>query len=163
MTPFDLAQRFVGEIRELPGDQQHPFIQWCHMLCQLGPDQPDEVPWCSSFVNGICWLLRLPRSKSAAARSWLTVGATIPISRAKIGYDVVVLRRGSNPMSGHVGFYAGVGQEETGQGATYNLISYIRVLAGNQSNGVSVARYPITDILAIVRLSPIDGPLNIPV
>lgn len=29
MTAFDLAQRFVGEVKELPGQSHHPFVQWC--------------------------------------------------------------------------------------------------------------------------------------
>ena len=99
MTAYDLAQRFVGEVRELPGVQHHPAIQWAHLLCGLGPDQPDEVPWCSSWLNLIAWLLRLPRSRSAAARSWLHVGTVIELKDAYPGQDVVVLRRGTNPLA----------------------------------------------------------------
>lgn len=143
MTAFDLAQRFVGEIREMPGSAQHPYIQWCHMLCGLGSDQPDEVPWCSSWVNAIAWQLRLPRSKSAAARSWLTIGETISgVNMASVAYDVVVLKRGTNPAQGHVGFYAG----STGVS--------ISVLGGNQGNTVSVQMFPLTDLLSIRRLTP---------
>jgi uncharacterized protein (TIGR02594 family) len=140
MTPFDLAQRFVGEVRELPGGAQHPFIQWCHLLCGLGEDQPDETPWCSSFVNAIAWQLRLPRSKSAGARSWLSIGETIGLPFAAVGYDVVVLRRGVHAWQGHVGFYAGA------------TTSHISVLGGNQGNAVSVAPFPVTDVLGIRRL-----------
>jgi len=142
MTPFDLAQRFVGEIREMPGDAQHPYIQWCHLLCGLGDDVPDEIPWCSSFVNAVAWQLRLPRSKSAAARSWLSIGETVSgITFATVGYDVVVLRRGTSPTSGHVGFYAG------------STVSSVSLLGGNQGNTVSVAQFPIGDLLGIRRLS----------
>lgn len=141
MTAFDLAQRMVNEIKELPGAQHHPYIQWAHMLCALGSDQPDETPWCSSFVNAICWQLRLPRSKSAAARSWLTIGQAVSIEFAKVGYDVVVLKRGSNAWQGHVGFFAGY--EE----------GLVHVLGGNQGNAVTIAKFPKTDLLGIRRLA----------
>jgi hypothetical protein len=115
LTPFDLAQRFVGEVAELPGAKHSPFIQWCHESCGLGSDQPDETPWCSSFVNRIAWMCRLPRSKSAAARSWLGVGTPVQLTAAQHG-DVVILQRGEGPQPGpevtagapgHVGFFAG--------------------------------------------------------
>jgi uncharacterized protein (TIGR02594 family) len=137
MTAFELAQRFVGEITELTGNEHHPLIQWFHMLCALGPDRPDETPWCSSFANGVCWLLRLPRSKSAAARSWLTVGVPIELRAARPGYDVVVLERGAG---GHVGFFAG--QDDAS----------VFLLGGNQSDAVSVAPFPKATILGVRRL-----------
>lgn len=141
MTPFDLAQRFVGEVRELTGGEQHPFIQWCHLLCGLGSDQPDETPWCSSFVNAIAWQLRLPRSKSAAARSWLDIGEVIGPAFASVGYDVVILKRGTQSWQGHVGFYAGA------------TSTHVSVLGGNQGNTVSIAPFPLADVLGIRRLS----------
>lgn len=140
-TPFDLAQRFVGELRELKqGDD--PFIQFCFTKCGYGPDTPDETAWCSAFVNGICWLLRLARSKSAAARSWLTVGQAVTQHEAVQGYDIVVLRRGDSPVSGHVGFFAGIEGD------------HVLVLGGNQSDAVTVAPFPISQVLGIRRLRP---------
>lgn len=141
MKAFDLAQRFVGEIRELPGAQHHPFIQWALMLCGLGSDQPDETPWCSAFVNAIAWTLQLPRSKSAAARSWLNVGQVIELRMAMPGNDVVVLRRGTNPAQGHVGFFAGL------QGDRVHL------LGGNQGNEITIAAFPVSDVVGVRRLA----------
>ena len=151
MTAYDLAQRFVGEIQERPGEAQHPLIQWWHSRCGLGFDAADEVPWCSSFVNGIAWELRLPRSKSAAARSWLTIGSAVEIEAARAAYDIVVLKRGTGHQPGpevtsgapgHVGFFAGV-ESET-----------VLVLGGNQGNTVSIARFSTVHILGIRRLQP---------
>ena len=147
MTPYELAQRYVGQVFERAGDQEHPLIQWWLSLCGYGFDAKDEVAWCSAFLNGITWELRLPRSKSAAARSWLSVGIPITaLSDARVGYDVVVLNRGgaqdaTKAGPGHVGLFAGV------EGSSVVL------LAGNQSNGVSVSHYPISQILGIRRLS----------
>lgn len=147
-TAFDLAQRYVGEIKELPGAAQHPYIQWCHLLTGLGPDQPDELPWCSSFANAIAWELRLPRSKSVAARSWLAVGIDVAPEAAVPGYDVVILKRGTGlqpdatvlKAPGHVGFYAGRTRDK------------VRVLGGNQSNGVTIDEFPADQVLGIRRL-----------
>lgn len=141
MRAYDLAQRFVGEIRELPGVQHHPFIQWAHMLCGLGADQPDETPWCSAFVNAIAWTLQLPRSKSAAARSWLNVGLVIELRMAMPGNDIVILKRGTNPAQGHVGFFAGL------QGDRVHL------LGGNQGDAVTIAAFPIGDVIGVRRLA----------
>jgi uncharacterized protein (TIGR02594 family) len=147
MTPFQLAQRYVGIHELIKGD--HPLIQWWLSLCGFPMNVTDEVAWCSAFVNGMCWELRLPRSKSAAARSWLQVGTPISISQATPGFDVVVLKRGQGQQPGpdvinapgHVGFFAGM---ENGK---------VLVLAGNQGNAVSVLAFPLGDVLGIRRVS----------
>ena len=148
MTAHDLAARFLDEIKEVPGQTDHPFIQWGHMLCNLGPDQPDEVPWCSSFLNSIAWILRLPMSRSAAARSWLKVGREVSLIHSMIGSDVVILKRGKGEQPGpevlnapgHVGLYSGV--ERDG----------IWLIGGNQGNGVTRQWFKAADILGIRRL-----------
>ena len=145
-TAFDIAQRFIG-IKEVGGSVDNPQIM---AMLKLDNDWPeaDEVPWCSAFANYICWLLRLPRSKSLRARSWLTVGSGVPLSEAQVG-DIVVLKRGKGDQPGpevieapgHVGFYAGI----TGE--------LIEVLGGNQSDTVKVSRYPKSKLLGIRRLT----------
>lgn len=142
MTPFDLAMRLVGEIRELPGAEHHPYIQWGFLLCGLGVNTPDEVPWCSAGLQPIFWLLRRPRSKSAAARSWLGIGAGIDLREAMPDADVVVLTRGTNPAQGHVGLYAGID----------HLQNLVDVLGFNQGNGVSVAKFRQDDVLGVRRV-----------
>lgn len=145
MTAYELAQRYVGQVIERKGELDHPLVQWWLSLCGYGLDAHDEVPWCSAFVNGIAWELRLPRSKSAAARSWLSVGQPISSISAAVGYDVVILNRGGPPDpnvagKGHVTFYAG--KDNSG----------IFGLGGNQSNGISVAHFPYQDLLGVRRL-----------
>ena len=150
MTLFDLAQRFVGEVHERPGDADSPFIQWCHESVGMSPDTHDEVPWCSSFLNCLAKLLRLPRSKSARARSWLLIGRVIPLHDAQVG-DVVILRRGGPASAGpdvidapgHVGLFAGADR----------MRGVVHVLGGNQSDGVSVAGFKAVDVLGIRRLT----------
>lgn len=146
MTLYDLAQRFVG-MREVVGDGDNPFIRWAHSLCTIG-EVPDSVPWCSSWLNALAWMLRLPRSKSAAARSWLQVGVPVELHDAKAGYDVVILKRGGGGQPGpdvinapgHVGLFAGLDHD--------NML----ILGGNQSDAVNISLYPQDRILGIRRL-----------
>lgn len=146
ITAFNLAQRFVG-IEEIPGRVANPQIMAMLKLDAEWP-QGDEVPWCSAFMNYIAWLLRLPRSKSLMARSWLRVGVPIELKDASAGFDVVVFKRGEGPQPGpdvinapgHVGFYAGVHEGR------------ILVLGGNQSDTVRVTGYTESRLLGVRRL-----------
>lgn len=147
MTLYELAQRFVG-MGEIAGAKNNGFISWAHSLCGLAADTPDEVPWCSSWLNALAWMLRLPRSKSAAARSWLEVGAPVPLEQASIG-DVVIFKRGTGIQPGpeitrgapgHVALYAGI------EGA------FVLALGGNQGNEVSIARYAAASVLGVRRI-----------
>ncbi len=147
ITAYDLAQRFVG-VKEIPGKKKNdPQIM---SMLSLDVDWPtkDEVPWCSAFINYVAWLLRLPRSISLIARSWLGVGKPIELVDARAGFDIVILKRGRGAQPGpedrtapgHVGFYAGKDGD--------NII----ILGGNQSNSVCLAHYPKSRLLGTRRL-----------
>jgi uncharacterized protein (TIGR02594 family) len=137
-TAFDVARRLVGVVKERPGDDDHPFIAWCHEVARLGTGQHDETPWCSSFVCAMALLLGLPSSRSAAARSWLAVGQPIDLDHAIAGNDVVILTRAGG---GHVGFYAG------------HSAQTITLLGGNQGNAVSLATFDRARLLGVRRLA----------
>lgn len=146
VSAFDIAQRFVG-VSEVSGSASNP-----HVLAMLRLDQnwpkDDDVPWCSGFMNYIAWILRLPRSKSLRARSWLLIGNSVSVENAEVGFDIVILKRGSGNQPGpdvieapgHVGLFAGI---EGGK---------VLVLGGNQADSVSVSRYPVSRLLGIRRL-----------
>jgi uncharacterized protein (TIGR02594 family) len=141
VTLYDIAQRFVGQ-KEVPGDFSNPAV-----LAMLRLDNPgikdDETPWCSGFMNWCAWLLRLPRSKSLAARSWLGVGHAVALDKAEVGYDVVVLSRpAAGPAAGHVGLFAGLSQDGKN----------VLLLGGNQGDAVSIAEFPVERIVGIRRL-----------
>ena len=148
ITPYQLAQRFVG-LKEVPGPTANPQVLAMLQLDSKWPED-DAVPWCAGFVNYICWLLRLPRSKSLRARSFLNVGVPVRIGEAQAGFDVVILSRGSGNQPGpsvidapgHVGFYAG---QEGRDG--------ILILGGNQGNQVSIGNYKLSRVLGIRRLA----------
>jgi uncharacterized protein (TIGR02594 family) len=137
VSAYSLAQRFVG-IGEIKGTLDNPQILAMLKLDGNWPEH-DEVPWCSAFTNYIAWLLRLPRSKSLAARSWLTVGIPVNLSDAIVDSDVVILSRDGG---GHVGFYAGDDP----------LRHEIMILGGNQGDKVCIASFSTDRLLGIRRL-----------
>jgi uncharacterized protein (TIGR02594 family) len=146
---YAVAMRLRG-IEEREGAKHHPFIQWALSLCGWDLDTPDEVPWCSAFVNAIAFLLDRPMSKSAAARSWLNRGQAIALADAEPGDDIVILKRGRGPQPGpevtsgapgHVGFFAGAAPD-----------GKVLVLGGNQGDSVSIAAFDRADVIGVKRL-----------
>jgi len=146
VSAFELAERFIG-VKEIPGVASSSQILAMLQLDEQWP-QGDDVPWCSAFVNYICWLLRLPRSKMLSARSWLSLGQAVDLPNAEVGFDVVILKRGKNGQPGpevlkapgHVGFYAGLGE------------GTILILGGNQGDRVNVSSFARESILGIRRI-----------
>jgi uncharacterized protein (TIGR02594 family) len=147
ISAYELAQRFVG-VKEVDGPTSNPQVLTMLRLDDTWPED-DSVPWCSAFTNYVAWLLRLPRSKSLRARSWLLVGEVIELDHAESGFDLVIFKRGPAPQpgadvidaAGHVGFYAGVDGNR------------ILVLGGNQDDSVSIKAYPKKDLLGVRRLA----------
>ena len=150
MNHYDIAQRFAGT-SEVSGATANPMVM---AMLKLDADWPedDSVPWCSAFMNFICWLCRLPRSKSLRARSWLAIGRPVswqgPIVEAAVG-DVVILQRGKGEQPGpevldapgHVGFFAGFEGDK------------VLILGGNQSDTVKISSYAASRILGMRRLT----------
>lgn len=146
VTALSMAERFIG-IKEAPGAADNAAV-----LAMLQLDakwvRHDDVPWCSAFANYIAWLLNLPRSKSLAARSWLTVGKSVGLFAAKPGFDVVIFSRGSGSQPGpqvldapgHVAFFAA------------RSPGMVRVVGGNQSDAVTTDLYPADRVLGVRRL-----------
>lgn len=128
---YEVAKGEIG-IKEIPGDEHNSRILEYHNATSLQAT-PDEIPWCSSFVN---WCMRQANfhgTDSAAARSWLRWGESLDEPREGC---IVVLKRGSSQWQGHVGFY--VGESTDG---------FIDVLGGNQKNAVNISRYPASKLL----------------
>ncbi len=149
VSAFDIAQVFIGE-KEIGAGMDNPLIMAMLRTDNKWPED-DEVPWCSAFVNFVCKLLRLPRSKSLLARSWLDVGMGVAeLDQAFPGFDVVILQRGSGKQPGpenttapgHVGFFAGISPDGT----------LVEILGGNQGDQVKISRYPVDRVLGVRRL-----------
>jgi uncharacterized protein (TIGR02594 family) len=148
-SAFSIARRFIG-LKEVAGVASNPQILAMLRLDENWPEG-DETAWCSAFVNYVAWLLRLPRSKSLTARSWLQVGIPIQLAEAAADGDVVILQRGGGNQPGpevieapgHVGFFAGY---DAGR-------KIVQLLGGNQGNAVGIASFPAERILGIRRLA----------
>jgi uncharacterized protein (TIGR02594 family) len=125
-----IARKEIG-VKEIVGSKHNPRIIEYHATTTLKATT-DEVPWCSSFVNWCISKAGYTPTRSAAARSWATWGQRI--DKPVKGCIVVMTRDGG----GHVGFY-----ESEAEGI-------VRVLGGNQANGVNVRPYKSERILAYV-------------
>jgi uncharacterized protein (TIGR02594 family) len=150
VTAFSLAFRFLG-LSEEAGKLHNSMI--LAMLQGVNKSvTDDETAWCSAFVNHIAWLLKLPQSRSLAARSWLNVGRVIPVEHGMRGFDICILSRGVGPQPGpeviqapgHVGFYSSI------DGPPSKRV--IELLGGNQGNKVSLATFPIERVIGTRRL-----------
>lgn len=118
------AWRELGQ-SELSGPAHNPRI--VAMFDRIGhPAQSDETAWCAAFVGACLERVGIPSPRSLRARSYLGWGT--PTEEPSSG-AIVVLKRGSNPAQGHVGFLVGT------------TATHIFVLGGNQSNAVTVAAF----------------------
>lgn len=84
------------------------------------------IAWCSIGLCGIFEGLGIPSAKTTMARGWLKWG--MPLDKPRVGC-VIVLARGNDGVSGHVGLYAG----EDG--------TYIKILGCNQSDAITLANF----------------------
>lgn len=149
LSLYDIALAFDG-LKEVPGQKDNPFIVWCLSLCSF-PDAHDETAWCSAFMNGICFITGLPRTKSAAARSWLKMGVEVKIEDAQAG-DIIIFKRGPEPQPGPEvlnaqGHVAIIPEGQIIYGTN------IRVFGGNQDNKVCHGLFPAKQVLSIRRLT----------
>lgn len=137
------ARTYVG-VREVPGSKHNPTIlSWWSKIG--APFRDDETSWCAGFVGGVLEESGIRSSRSAAARSYLKWGATLP---APVVGCIVVFWRGSpSGWSGHVGFV--VGKDQRG-----NLM----VLGGNQGDMVSIKPFGRDRVLGYRWPSPGPNP-----
>lgn len=118
-------------VAEVPGAAANPRIVWYDSFTTLKATS-DEVPWCSAFVCAMMETAGIESTKKANARSWLQWGEELGAPQSGC---VVVLSRPPSPQDGHVGFWMG---ERNG---------YAYVLAGNQGDAVSIARFPVSRVV----------------
>lgn len=120
---------------EVEGSASNPNITECYKSVDgLGnPEVIDdsEVPWCSCFVNYCVQKAGGRGTRSAMARSWLQWGKASSGAQG----DIVVLRRGTSSVSGHVGFVV-----------SKSLFS-VQVLGGNQDDTVCIKSFPRVMVL----------------
>jgi uncharacterized protein (TIGR02594 family) len=127
---FQVATLELG-VAEVKGSKHNPRIIDYHFATSLKATE-DEVPWCSAFANWCMKQAMIKGTGSASARSWLSWG--YKMEKPVVG-TICVFKRGTNPVQGHVGFYAGEDDHT------------IHVLGGNQGDKVSIGKYKKTDLL----------------
>lgn len=140
-SPFQYAQEeLLKDVSELPGSgSNHARITLYHSTTQGGA-APDEVAWCSSFVNYCVEKSGRVGTDSKAARSWLSWGAEVPKADWREGDIVVFWRVAPTSWEGHVGFLV----DATGPRP--------EILGGNQNNRLCIATpYPYSQILSVRR------------
>jgi uncharacterized protein (TIGR02594 family) len=106
---------------------------------------PVRIDWCAAFVNAVLAEMGIPGSESVSewpltARSFLRWGSRV--GHPQPG-DIVILPRGTEAWQGHVGFYYGTVKK--------NGRMYYQILAGNQSNAVTIELYPAWRAISIRR------------
>jgi len=167
VTAFDLAEAIARmDTREVPGPKDNPLILAMLHSVAKWPEH-DEVAWCSAACSFTAELLDLPRpellkypheDQSAMgqgplqARTWLRVGRPVPLSEAKRGFDVVVIKRGlvsPGPevidAPGHVFFFSHLVIDQDGS-------QWVHGIGGNQSNAMGYGRYNADRVLGVRRL-----------
>jgi len=135
---FEIAKKEIG-VTKIDGKENNPRILLYHKACD-SVFTSDEIPWCAAFMN---WCLQKAGgrgTRSAMARSFLAWGKKV--LKPKPG-DLVVFKRGSDGISGHVAFY--VSETKTS----------VKVLGGNQYSSVSIILMDKADILSYRR--SLDG------
>jgi uncharacterized protein (TIGR02594 family) len=105
------------------------------------PVDPVLTPWCAGFMNAVLTRTGWGSTQSLAARSFLNYGAK---TKDPDEGDIVVLRRGRDGWSGHVGFFMGY--------EYYDGTKYVKVLGGNTEKKVDVGYFPVNRVLGYRRL-----------
>lgn len=103
---------------------------------KLPPVDPVRIPWCAAFANAILSRSGYETTNSLMARSFLTWG--VKTKNPKEG-DIVVLARGNDGWSGHVGFFEGF--------EVVDGVKYVKVLGGNTEKSVQTGWYPVSKVL----------------
>ncbi|WP_457351988.1 TIGR02594 family protein [Roseateles sp. P5_D6] len=120
---LDVARGEIGT-KEVSGGRDNPRVLEYHQATSLKA-RNDETSWCSSFVNWTMKQAGVPGTNSAAARSWLNWGTSVPKDAAHVKPgDVIVFPRGNNPAQGHVAIVEAVLAD-----------GRVKVVGGNQGNG----------------------------
>jgi len=144
-TPIAWARGELGQ-REVAGPNDNPRIRWYHShSANIGSrEHPDEVAWCSSFLNAAADETGFKKTDNALARSWATYGHDAGDKVAE--GDIVVLK---TPSSFHVTL-ASAPFDRT-KAKTFEG------LGGNQANTVKLSSFACSHIVACRKWEPKVG------
>jgi uncharacterized protein (TIGR02594 family) len=137
MTPFEIARGYIGTT-EGPGPANNPVVM--EMYASVGHDwvEHDSVAWCAAFVGHCLETAGIRSTRKLTARSYLDWGIPVEITEAQPG-DIGVIPRGASSWQGHVFFIDRI------EGA------WVWGLGGNQSDAVTIKRYPVSKLLGVRR------------
>lgn len=130
---LEQAWREYGEA-EVSGAASNPRILALYRDAGHPAIGNDEVAWCAAFLGACLERVGLRSTQSLMARSYATWGREL--TEPAVG-AVAVLSRTSDPKLGHVGFLVGATAES------------VFLLGGNQSDAVSVTRFPRSRLLSL--------------
>lgn len=131
-----LARQDLG-VKETPGSESNPRVMRYWSACDYDPHPDDSKDaWCSAAAN--YWMQQSgnPGTRAPNARSWTKWGAEL--KKPRPGAITVFWRGSPTSWKGHVALYIGPGSKP----------GTIKVLGGNQSNGVSIAEYSEAQLLS---------------
>ena len=137
IAPLAEAQRFQG--KDAKKDRRE--LKTLMTNGNTGPVDPAITPWCAGFMNAVLANTGWESTGSLRARSFLNYGTKT--TEPDQG-DIVVLRRGRDNWSGHVGFFMGY--------EYYDGTKYVKVLGGNTERKVDIGYFPVNRVLGFRRL-----------
>jgi uncharacterized protein (TIGR02594 family) len=129
-----LARADLG-IFEFAGPAANPDIMRAWQYCDYQPPNGDETSWCSAKMCEWTECAGLPSTRAPNARSWLKWGHELKVP--KFGAITVFWRGSPTSWEGHVAIYLGKGDKP----------GTIKVLGGNQRNGVTIEDHPERQVL----------------
>lgn len=130
----ELYRIAAGEIgtTEVEGTEANPRVLEYYRHAGAGYVADDAVPWCAAFLGWVLAQAGIKNTGSLLARSYLDWGR----EAKKPGKGcVVVLKRGTQPWQGHVGFLDKIEDKS------------VWVLGGNQGDAVNVKKFPRSAVL----------------
>ena len=140
MRPIDWARTQLGQ-KEIAGEKDNPKIREYHKhSANLGSkEHPDEVPWCSSFLNAAADATGFEKTGNALASSWESYG--VKVGDTVCEGDIVVVKSSATKSGRHVTL--------ANHGFSRSRAKTFEGLGGNQSNSVNVSTYPVEKIVSV--------------
>lgn len=137
-------------LKEVAGPGDNPDV--VAMFARVGrPDvRHDETSWCAAFVGsclveaGVPLAKLPPKEDRLMARSYLDFGRKV--SEPERGAIVVFWRGSPSAWTGHVALFL--------RYVTIDGRRYVEVIGGNQANAVTIARFPVGQVLGYRRADP---------
>lgn len=130
-------------MQEVAGPKSNPDI--LAMAEELGIPMDDDslTSWCSISLCYFAKKLGYEQPNSAAARSWLTM--PIKVMKPALGDVVVLWRESPASWKGHVALFVNWDN------------NFVYLLGGNQSDSISIAKFPKDRIIGVRRMHKIKN------